>query len=80
MNLYLISRPDDGTGGYNEYEGAVVVASDVEDARSIHPGGYDWDGRENYPWMPRDQVVVTYLGGAKKGSKRGVVLSSFNAG
>jgi hypothetical protein len=84
MNLYLISRSD--AYGYGEYDAAVVAAASEEEARYIHPLGvildknaatddYYYDGF----WISPKDVRVTYLGQAKKGTKRGVICASYAA-
>jgi hypothetical protein len=88
MNLYLIKRANLEAVGYNEYDSAVVVANDEQEARETHPA-YDtefpndhaqhwsslWSGWELSP----DTVKVTHLGTADNGPRR-VVCASFNAG
>jgi hypothetical protein len=82
MNLYRITRPDDA--GWDEFEGAVVAAVNEADARNIHPNGdldsKMWDDRATEQWCRPEQVIVEFIGYAKDGTKRGVILSDFNAG
>lgn len=77
MNIYLISRTT--PADYGEYEGAVVIASRPSTARAMHPNEEikDWDEEETSAWVSFEQVKVTYLGKAQKGSKSGIVLASF---
>jgi hypothetical protein len=79
MKLYLISQ--NVNNGYDTFDSAVVSANSEEDARTIHPGDYPWDGmREAYgPWTDSNNVVVEYLG-EYAGVERGVICASFNAG
>ena len=87
MNLYLITQ--DFNIDYDAYEFAVVAAETEEEAKAIHP--YD----ENMPvldghfigpycldtWAESvDQVKAEYLGIAKEGTKKGVIVTSFNEG
>jgi len=84
MKLFKIERNNEVD--WDEFDGAVVCAIDEEDARSIHPNGYGdavpkTKKDETYSsWVIQDDVILTYLGEAKEGLKRGVILSSFNAG
>ena len=87
MNLYLVTQ-NANTGQY-AYEFAVVAAETEEEAKAIHP--YD----ENMPvldghfigpycldtWAESvDQVKAEYLGIAKEGTKKGIIVTSFNEG
>lgn len=38
MNIYLIE--DEGVGGYDTYDSAVVIAKDEEGARTTDPSGF----------------------------------------
>jgi len=75
MKLFYISQ--DVNNGYDSYDSAVVCAKDEEEARNIHPSGY---GNDYGTWCDVKDVKVEYIGKAKKGSKKGVVCASFNAG
>lgn len=81
MNLYRLTQSHET--GYDTYDAAVVAAECAADAQVIHPSGEDGTLAELYrgTW-PRTQshVYVEYLGVAKPGTKRGVILASFNAG
>lgn len=76
MKLWLISQAVNG--GYDTYDAAVVAAETEEEARSIHPHATSWDSSV-WAHNPED-VVVDYIGTAAKGTKKGVILASFNAG
>ncbi len=79
MNLYLILRT--GLTNWEEYYGAVVTAESEEAARDICPDGDLSDGNNTLRgWIPSNEVMVKLIGTAVPGIKRGVVLSSFNAG
>ncbi len=79
MNLYLILQ--DVNNEYDTYDAAVVCAESELDACSIYPGGDDtWDGYVTSTWAPIDSVNAICIGVADENIKRGVVLSSFNAG
>lgn len=58
--------------GYDTYDSAVVAAKSPEDALTISPS--EWIKYTNY------FSKVDYLGSAKRGTKRGVICASFNAG
>ncbi len=85
MKLYLLSQDD--FDGYDTYDSCIVCAENEDDAKLITPSSFlDDDIAEGYSgdygaW-PRnvDGVRCEYLGEAKDGSIRGLVLSSFNAG
>ena len=83
MKLYLLSQNE--VSGYDTYDSIVVVAENEEEAKNISPynkdlsevtGSYDtWVGKDNI-----DKIKVTYLGEAKEGLEKGVIIHSFNAG
>lgn len=80
MKLFLISQIINL--GYDTYDSAVVAAQDQDDARTIHPNGSVLlDGGNWHSWVksPKD-VIVDYIGDAARGTVRGVVCASFNAG
>ena len=74
MKLYLISRK--GKVDYDEYNAIVVAAKTMKEAKLIHPNGKNNSGWVNSP----DEVKAEYIGMAKKGTKSGVILASYNAG
>lgn len=77
MNLYLISQ--DVRRGYDVYDSAVVAAETEDDARAIHPDGYNGPyGRST--WCKPAQVKVIQIGTAYPGTPSGVICASFNAG
>jgi len=79
MKIYFISQ--DKHSGYDTYDSAVVIAENEEEAKSIHPNGYDKVEEEgDYTWCGKEFVKVEYLGEAKEGSTKGVICASFNAG
>ena len=84
MKLYLLSQTDQND--YDTFDSCVVAAKNEDDARMVHP--YDkhfptvnnWLDT-NYTWANKpENVNVTLIGTAIKGTKRGVICSSFNAG
>lgn len=93
MNLYVISQ--DECVGYDTWDSAVVAADNEAAARLIHPAvDRVWapSGRWEYKELPGteagyhdwafhpDKVSVEFIGKAKRGTKAGVILASFNAG
>lgn len=80
MNIYKVSRTDKIS--YDEYDSFIVVASNLEDARKIHPNG-DWENC-NWDWVSKeklDSLEVILVGTAFEGYKEGdIILTSFNAG
>lgn len=87
MNLYLLEQ--NVNTGYDTYDSTIVAANTEEEAKLIHPCEYKRntaysEDLTEYEWMddwctPKD-VQVTYIGTAKPGTNKGVILSSFNAG
>lgn len=76
LNLYLIYQ--DVNNDYDTYYSAVVAATSDDDAKNIHPSGYDnW---EIGVWCNAQLVKVKLIGVANKDMKRGVICASFNAG
>lgn len=86
MKLWLISA---GTHGYDVYDDAVVAAETRSIAKTIHPDGepeavglrHNDEHYWEYTWVSTpNEVDCIYLGTAKRGTKRGVICASFNAG
>ena len=80
MKLFKISQ--DINNDYDTFSDAIVCAENEEEARKMHPKGfYNYKYDKDYgTWVKKEHVKVEYIGEAKKGMKRGVVCSSFNAG
>ncbi len=87
MNLYYISQSV--RSGWDTYDSAVVAAKTAADAKTIHPANYQNDGDDKWwedkspygAWAPHpDNVEAELIGRAKRGTKRGVIVASFNAG
>lgn len=93
MKIYKLSQ--DENNDYDTYDSAIVVAENEEEAKRTHPNHeyykYDEDGDEYWihnggkkeecgSWCSLEHVKVEYVGEAKEGLKKGVLLSSFNAG
>lgn len=64
---------------YDTYGACVVAAYDEEQARQIHPSGYNVD---TYLWAKPKHVQVTYLGEACSDhiKPNDVICASFRAG
>ena len=84
MNLYKISQKENSD--YDTYDSAVVAAPDEKTARGMSPITgkkitiKEWKNRYSSWCSKPDFVTVEFLGTAKRGTKKGVVCSSFNAG
>jgi hypothetical protein len=79
LRIYLLVRDD--CPGYDEYDSCVVAALSEEDARTIHPNGWETVGEGcGGTWVPPRCIEVIQVGVAVPGVKRGVICASFNAG
>ena len=84
MNIYIISREQ---CYYDEYDSAIVCAENAEIARNMDPSD-DGKAMTEKRWNERgsdwcrlpEQVKVEYVGKARKGMSRCVLLGSYNAG
>jgi len=74
MKLWKISQTVNTT--WDTYQAAIVAAPTEEAAKTIHPGS----SVSLETWCNPQDVQVTYLGTAKKGTLQGVILSHFKAG
>jgi len=81
MKLWMLTSD---TYGYDTYDRVVVAAQTEDRAKNIHP--YDemfaqdnWEKMRGM-WGPKESVKAKYIGAAKRGTKEGVILGSFNAG
>ena len=75
MKLYKLSQ--NINHNYDTYDSCVVCAKNKLEAKTIRPSADD------YSWLPKElesKIGVEYLGEAKKGLKKGIVIASFNAG
>jgi hypothetical protein len=77
MRLWRLSQH--ARSGWDTYDSAVVAANTEEEARAIHPGGYEDDEDDSWP-RDRACVDVQYLGEAVDNILFGIVVASFNAG
>lgn len=79
MNIYLLQN-ETSKRLYGVYNSAVVYAKDENQARLIHPSGYDWhkDNRHfTESWSTPEMVKVIYIGLAFDGAIPGVVCASY---
>jgi hypothetical protein len=84
MKIYKIWQTVNNN--YGTYDSAIVVADNEEDARMMSPSDigdiyYDFTRNIITAWACKfEQVHCEYIGEAKNGMKKGVVVASFNAG
>ena len=84
MNIYELSQSK--SKGLDTYDSCVVIAKSPKDARTIHPSrdlqDQPWTGEGTgiMTWAKPEDVTVVHIGKASRGMKRGLVVSSFNAG
>ncbi len=71
MKLYLLSQ---GQKDYYDYFDSILVcAKSKADALKIKTN-------EHGDWAEPENIKVDLIGTAKRGQKRGIIISSFNAG
>ena len=84
MKLYRLTQ--DKVRGYDTYDSCIVCAKSKKDAIIIHPydnydDAIDWEFDDRDTWCRYvEDVEVEFLWEAKKDIKRGIIVSSFNAG
>jgi len=81
MNIYLLTQ--DINNDYDTYDAVVVSAESEEEARLMHPHGFDITKASAHDdsWVKPDQIdriKVTLIGVSCM--RKCVILSSFNAG
>ena len=86
MNLYLITRNDDGD--YDQYDSAVVAAPDEKAAKDLVERNLAY--WTNHIWTRKGgayikehtelDITIEFIGIAKDGMPFGVVVASYNAG
>lgn len=82
-NIYKVSQS--ANDGYNTYDSFIVVAESEDEAKDTSPTGeaINWN---NIPqniydcdWaQKREDVKVLFVGLAKEGLPKGIILASFN--
>jgi hypothetical protein len=80
LKLYLLKQDDNDD--YNTYDSCLVAATSVDDVKTIHADGSDFKENEEWPtWALNPQsITVKLIGDASPDIKRGVIISSYNAG
>lgn len=90
MHLYKISQTRNRD--WDTYTAAIVAAESAEEAVLIHPngGGQTYESTLEYPGPLRDNwqdewaapchIQVEYIGEAKDGTQKGVILANYRAG
>ncbi len=81
MKIYRISRKD--SGGYDTYDGFVIVASNAKHARAMAAAQADGTGKgpnEQEVWLNSQQSTIQSIGITPASTPAYVVLDSFNAG
>lgn len=77
MKLWKLTQNDEN--GYDTYDACIVAAPTEREARKILPSEFAKFG--DGTWARGIKTVKAELvGEAKKGTKAGVILASFNAG
>lgn len=81
MKLYLLTQMGNYEN-YDFYDSIVVCAENENDAKTIRPDGENFvDGNNDYNWAKSLQDIdCEEIGIANKNQKRGVIITSFNAG
>jgi len=80
MKIWLLTQTKNI--GYDTFDSAVVAANTKEEAKLIHPNGglNSSNVTVYYDWAASKYVVAELIGTAVKGTKKGVICASFNAG
>jgi hypothetical protein len=65
---------------YDVYDSAVVCAENEEEARNINPNKDGWGDKYTCWAQTPEQVEVEYIGEAREGLKKGIIIASFMAG
>ena len=80
MRLFKISQ--NRNINKDTFDAAIVAADNENEARITHPDlclykFNEWDGGVSHVWCESKFVKVEYIGEAKEGTKKGVVVASF---
>lgn len=80
MKLFRIFQT--ANSDYDTYDSAIVCAKNEKEAKSINPaGGETLTQADAFSgWCGLNDVQAEYIGTAKRGIKKGVIVASFNAG
>ena len=70
--------------GYDTFDSCIVCADDIRDALTMSPAGgrITDEMHQDYHEWPSNSMHINceYIGDASPDQKKGIVLSSFNAG
>ena len=81
MNLYLVTNT---TAKIDQFDAMVVAATTPENAVKLHPAGVNgWQNEAiTKVWTTDTTTALTcvHIGTAKRGTRTGILLASFNAG
>lgn len=69
MKLYLLTQSVNN--GYDTYDSCVVAAKSSKHAKTLGPDN---------GWVQDRYVTAVCIGTARRGTKQGMICSSFNAG
>jgi hypothetical protein len=85
LKLYLLTQNDNN--GYDTYDSCIVCAKNEDEAKTISPEGgifVETTGKRSSwhtAWAKRaSSITCEEIGTANENQKKGVILSSFNAG
>jgi len=79
MKLYKLTQDDNN--GYDTYDSCIVCAENEQDAVTISPDGFRKIGERYTSWaLNISSITCEEIGEANENQKRGIILSSFNAG
>ena len=76
MRLYLLTS--NHSVDYDEYQGFVIAASDLTEARGLADQGAVRNQKGDF--LDKDSTTCRFLGDAGYGIERGILSSDFNAG
>lgn len=78
MNIYKLSQ--EKNSGYDTYDSCIVVAKTRAEAIKMPPDDLYSGDDVIRVWTSPEFVTAEFIGKAKRGSKKGVICASFNAG
>ena len=81
MNIYLITSKQGFS--YDTYDSAIVIAKDAQEAKKIHPNGYNTipkDSLKDHTWPIYPKDITAKKVGTTTIKTPQVLLASFNAG
>ena len=80
MKLYLLKQNENND--HDTYDSCIVCAKNESDAKTISPDGGVFKEYDKYSaWaFSASAINCKEIGEANNGQKRGIILTSFNAG